>query len=99
MTFPKTLKTKVAINKLKFPLVTYMVLSDARFDSYGLLMTEYGADFSGQNGYVSGFLRFKGIRCMKHGEGCLWILKVTCSAFQHLLIHMFSVSTTMVTTI
>jgi hypothetical protein len=37
MTFPETLNTKNAINELSFPLITHMVYSDARFDSYGIL--------------------------------------------------------------
>jgi hypothetical protein len=37
MTFPKNLNTKVADNKLSFPLVTNMAYSDARFGSYGVL--------------------------------------------------------------
>jgi hypothetical protein len=42
MTSPETLNTKVSINKLSFPLVTYMVYFDARFNSYGILMLEQG---------------------------------------------------------
>jgi hypothetical protein len=30
MTFPETLNTKVAVNKLSFPLVTHTAYSDAR---------------------------------------------------------------------
>jgi hypothetical protein len=37
MTFPETLNTKVAINELRFLLVTYMDYSDAQFNSYGIL--------------------------------------------------------------
>jgi hypothetical protein len=37
MTFPESLNTKVAVNKLKFPLVTHTAYYDARFDSYGIL--------------------------------------------------------------
>jgi hypothetical protein len=44
MTFPKTLNTKVAINELIFPLVTHMVYSDARFDSYEILKSGQGAE-------------------------------------------------------
>jgi hypothetical protein len=35
--------TKVAINELSFPLVTYMAHSDAWFDSDGILMSGRGA--------------------------------------------------------
>jgi hypothetical protein len=42
MTSPKTLNTKVAANKLSFPLVTHMVYSDAWFDSYGILNSGWG---------------------------------------------------------
>jgi hypothetical protein len=44
MTFVETLNTKVAINKLSFPLVTHMAYSDARFDSYVILKSERGAE-------------------------------------------------------
>jgi hypothetical protein len=44
MTFPETLNTKVADNKLVFPLVTHMVYSDARFGSYGILNSGRGAE-------------------------------------------------------
>jgi hypothetical protein len=37
MTFPETLNTKVAVNKLRFLLVTHIVYFNARFDSYGIL--------------------------------------------------------------
>jgi hypothetical protein len=33
----ETLNTKVAVNELRFSLVTHMVRSDARLDSYGIL--------------------------------------------------------------
>jgi hypothetical protein len=36
MTFPETLNTKVADNELRFPLVTHMAYSNARFGSYGI---------------------------------------------------------------
>jgi hypothetical protein len=44
MTFPETLNTKVAVNKLRFLLVTHTAYSDARFDSYGILKSERGAE-------------------------------------------------------
>jgi hypothetical protein len=44
MTFPEILNTKVAINELIFPLVTHMVYSDARFDSYEILKSGQGAE-------------------------------------------------------
>jgi hypothetical protein len=43
MTSPETLNTKVVSNRLRFLLVTHMVSSDARFDSYGLLKSGHGA--------------------------------------------------------
>jgi hypothetical protein len=42
------------------------------------------------------FLMFPGIKIVNLGEGCLLIPYVTYSAFQHLLIHMFSVTTSIV---
>jgi hypothetical protein len=42
MTSPETLNTKVAVNKLSFPLITQMVYFHAQFDSYGLLQSGYG---------------------------------------------------------
>jgi hypothetical protein len=44
MTSLETLNTKIAINKLRFPLVTHMTYFDALFDSYGLLKSGYGAE-------------------------------------------------------
>jgi hypothetical protein len=44
MTFPETLKTKVADSELSFPLVTHMSHSAARFDSYGILKSGRGAE-------------------------------------------------------
>jgi hypothetical protein len=44
MTSPETLNTKFAVNELSFLLVTHMVYSDARFDSYGILMSGQGAE-------------------------------------------------------
>jgi hypothetical protein len=44
MTFPETLNTKIADNELRFPLVTHMAFSDARFGSYGILMSGRGAE-------------------------------------------------------
>jgi hypothetical protein len=51
---------------------------------------------SGKTGHRSDFLRFRGIRCMKVSEVCLWILQLTFSIFQCLLIHMVLVTTVMV---
>jgi hypothetical protein len=44
MTSVETLNTKVAVNKLSFPLVTHMAYSDARFDSYVILKSGRGAE-------------------------------------------------------
>jgi hypothetical protein len=44
MTFPETLNTKIADNELRFPLVTHMAFSDARFGSYGILKSGQGAE-------------------------------------------------------
>jgi hypothetical protein len=44
MTFPETLNTKVADNEIRFPLVTHMAYSDARFGSYGILKSGRGAE-------------------------------------------------------
>jgi hypothetical protein len=44
MTSPETLNTKVVIRELSFLLVTHMVYSDARFDSYGILKSGQGAE-------------------------------------------------------
>jgi hypothetical protein len=46
MTSPETLNTKVAVNKLSFRLVTYMVYSDAQFDIYGVLKQGQGTEHS-----------------------------------------------------
>jgi hypothetical protein len=44
MTSTETLNNKVAINELRFPLVSHTVYSDARFDSYGILKSGPGAE-------------------------------------------------------
>jgi type II secretory pathway predicted ATPase ExeA len=44
MTFPGTLNTKVADNKLSFPLVAHMPFSDAWFGSYEILKLGRGAE-------------------------------------------------------
>jgi hypothetical protein len=44
MIFPENLNTKVADNELRFPLVTHMAYSDARFGSYGILKSGRGAE-------------------------------------------------------
>jgi hypothetical protein len=44
MTFSETLNTKVAVDKLRFLLVTHTAYSDARFDSYGILNSGRGAE-------------------------------------------------------
>jgi hypothetical protein len=44
MTFPEILNTKVADSELRFPLVTHMAFSDARFGSYGILKSGWGAE-------------------------------------------------------
>jgi hypothetical protein len=44
MTSPKTLDTKVTVNKLIFLLVTHTTYSDARFDSYRILNSGPGAE-------------------------------------------------------
>jgi hypothetical protein len=44
MTFPGTLKVKNVVNDLSFPVVTHIVDSDARFDSYAFLISGQGAE-------------------------------------------------------
>jgi hypothetical protein len=44
ITSTETLNTEFAFNELSFPLVTHMVYSDARFDSYGILKSGQGAE-------------------------------------------------------
>jgi hypothetical protein len=44
MTFPEMLNNKVADKELSFPLVTHMAYSDARFGSYGILKSGWGAE-------------------------------------------------------
>jgi hypothetical protein len=44
MTSPEILNNKVSVNELRFPLVTHMASSDARFDSYGILKSGRGAE-------------------------------------------------------
>jgi hypothetical protein len=44
MTFPEILNTKVSVNEISFLLVTHTVYSDARFDSYGILNSGWGAE-------------------------------------------------------
>jgi hypothetical protein len=44
MTFLETLNNKVAVNELSFLLVTHIVYSDARFNSYGILKSGRGVE-------------------------------------------------------
>jgi hypothetical protein len=44
MTSLETLNTKISVNELSFLLVTHMVYSDARFDSYGILKSGQDAE-------------------------------------------------------
>jgi hypothetical protein len=44
MTTLETLNMKIAVSKLSSLLVTHMAYSDARFDSYGILMSGQGAE-------------------------------------------------------
>jgi hypothetical protein len=44
MTSLETLNTKGTINELSFWLVTHMVYSDARYNSYGILESGRGAE-------------------------------------------------------
>jgi hypothetical protein len=44
MTNQETLKTKIAVNEVSFPLVTHMVYSDGQFDSYEILKSGQGAE-------------------------------------------------------
>jgi hypothetical protein len=59
MTSLETLNTKVSANALRFPLVTHMIYSDARFDSYEILKSGQGAEIlsrqTRQTGELSGF--------------------------------------------
>jgi hypothetical protein len=75
MTSLKTLNTKVAVNKLRFLLVTHTVYSNARFDRYQIFMSGQGAEkLSGQIGQTDERSSFKGRICTTLGEGCLQIL-------------------------
>jgi hypothetical protein len=40
----ETLNTKVGFNELSFPLVTHMVYSNARFESYAILKLVQGVE-------------------------------------------------------
>jgi hypothetical protein len=74
MTFPETLNTNIAVNELRFPLITHMAYSDARFDSHEILKSGRGAEkLSGQTVQTGERSGFKGRRCMNFGEGCLQI--------------------------
>jgi hypothetical protein len=46
MTSLETLNTKVSVNELIFPLVTHMVYSNARFESYEILISGQGVEDS-----------------------------------------------------
>jgi hypothetical protein len=49
----KTLNTELVVNNLSFLLVTHMVTTNARFNSYELSKTGHGAELSRQTGYIS----------------------------------------------
>jgi hypothetical protein len=77
MTSSETSGTKVSANKLSFPLDTHMTYSDARFGSYGILMSGPGAeDFLDRLDILTND-QVSGRRFMKHGKGCLQILSAT----------------------
>jgi hypothetical protein len=44
MTFLETLNNKVAVNELSFLLVTHIVYSNARFNSYGISKSGRGVE-------------------------------------------------------
>ncbi len=74
MTFPETLNTKVSVNELSFPLVTHTAYSDARFDSYGILKSGWGAEkLSGQTVQTGERSGFKAEDAWIFGEGCVQI--------------------------
>jgi hypothetical protein len=76
-----------------------MVSSDARYDGYvfskaAMVLNIFRTDWTWKWN-----LRFRGLRWVNVGDVCLRILLLTCSAFQCLLIHTISITTTMVMTI
>jgi hypothetical protein len=74
MTSLETWNTKVSVNELNFLLVTHTVYFDARFDSYGILKSGQGAEkLPGQTVQAGERSGFKGRRCVKLGNDCLWI--------------------------
>jgi hypothetical protein len=99
MTSTETLNPKDTINKHSFPLVTLMVLSEGWFGRYRLSMTGPGAELFWTYWTLESSCSFRGPKWVKLGEVCLWILQLTCSAFQCLLIHTISITTVMVTTV
>jgi hypothetical protein len=99
MTTLKTPNTELVANYLIFLLVTHMVSSDARFDSYEFSKTGHGAERFWTDWTWNWNLWFKDQRWVKLGDVWLRILQLTCSPFQCLLIHTISVTTSMVMTV
>jgi hypothetical protein len=90
------LYTKIVANKLSFLTVTHTACLYIRFDRYGLAVriqcwTDFWPDW-----YTGTWSGFWATRRVKLAGVSLQDLKITCSAFQHLLIHTFMMPTTTV---
>jgi hypothetical protein len=99
MTSQETLYTKNAANDHSFPLVTHTAYFNTWFGRYGFLKSGYGAELFWTAWTLEWNPSFMGPRCVKLDEPCLWSLKLTCSVFQRLLLHMILATITMVMTI
>jgi hypothetical protein len=62
MTSPETLYTKNSANEHSFTLVTHTAYSDTRFDRYGFLKTEQGAELFCTAWTLERNLSFRGLK-------------------------------------
>jgi hypothetical protein len=99
ITSPETLHMKNVIHKHSFPLVTHTSNFDTRFGRYRLLKSGWGDELFWTDWTSKWNPSSRGPKWVNLGKACLRIPYATWSAFQHLLIHTFMVTTAMVTAI
>jgi hypothetical protein len=66
---PRNFEYKLSVNELNFPLVTHMIDSDVRFDSYGVLKSGQGAENFWTDWTYRWMIRLKGRRCVNLDKG------------------------------
>jgi hypothetical protein len=99
LTSPEALYIKNVANELSFPLVTHTTCFNTRFGHYGFLKSGYGARQILDRLGIQMIDQVFGPQEEWNLMGFEYVLKVTCSAFQHLLEHTFSITAATVTAI